>query len=358
MEFRDRIGNVRSNSRLILQGTIAATLAYAFATYVVGHKQPFFAPIAAIAVVAVSVGDRLRRSIDLLIGNAIGILLADLLIARIGSGVWQLGLAVLVTLIAATFLGGGPTITMQSASATILISTIAAPTEASPLNTGRFLDALVGGGVGLAVCAVILPTNPLRVIRRSMVPVIGVISDVMDDLSAAIRSGELARTTDVLRRARGTHGFIAGMAADARASDEALRTAPVYWRSRDRVDAYGLAAVHLDNMLRNVRVAARNASATIEAGESIPAGLADALEELAAAARVLPSHLEADDPECSEVREGALDAVSRLGGSDAVDGVFGAAATAAVFMAALDLLMATGMPREHALREARARTAR
>lgn len=355
MDVSSRIGNVRASAWVIFQAVVAATLAYAVATYVVGHKQPFFAPIAATSVVAVSVGDRFKRSRDLLIGNAVGILLADTVIAQIGTGVWQLGVALMFTLIAAVFVGGGPTITMQSAAATILIATIAAPTESSPLNVGRFLDALVGGAVGLVVCALILPTNPIRVIRRSMRPVVGAISGLMEGLAAAIRSGDDARAMEILKEARANHGFVVGMNADARASDQALRAAPFHWRSREQVKAYGEAASHLDNMLRNVRVAARTSVAMLEAGEPVPAGLAIGLDRLAGAARQLPAHLDSLDRGFLEVREEVLEAIRLLASRETAPEVFGSAATTAVLMGAVDLLMATGMSRDEALAMAQSR---
>ena len=129
------LDEVRRSWRIILQATVAATLAYA-AALAIGHEQPFFAPIAAIATVAVSLAHRLRRSAELLLGNAVGILFADLLIAEIGTGVWQLGLVVAIALTTAIMLGGGPILIMQASSAAILIATLTPPTAAQPWNTG------------------------------------------------------------------------------------------------------------------------------------------------------------------------------------------------------------------------------
>ena len=125
---------VRRSWRIILQATLAATLAYA-AALAIGHEQPFFAPIAAIATVAVSLAHRLRRSAELLLGNAVGIFFADLLIAQIGTGVWQLGLVVAIALTTAIMVGGGPILIMQASSAGILIATLTPPTQAQPWNT-------------------------------------------------------------------------------------------------------------------------------------------------------------------------------------------------------------------------------
>ena len=47
---------------------------------VVGHPQPFFAPIVAVVCLGTSYGQRLRRVAEVTIGVAIGVFLADLLL--------------------------------------------------------------------------------------------------------------------------------------------------------------------------------------------------------------------------------------------------------------------------------------
>ena len=42
----------------LLQGTAAATAAWAIAKYVLDHEQPFFAPIAALVALNAAVGER------------------------------------------------------------------------------------------------------------------------------------------------------------------------------------------------------------------------------------------------------------------------------------------------------------
>ena len=58
-QSRQGISEVRNSWRLILQATVAASLAYGIAESI-GHEVPFFAPIAAIATVAVSLAHRRR----------------------------------------------------------------------------------------------------------------------------------------------------------------------------------------------------------------------------------------------------------------------------------------------------------
>ena len=73
--------------RTLVQTAAAATVAYLIATEVAGHSQAFFAPIAAIITLGITVGQRGRRAVELALGVAVGIAVADALVLLIGNGV-------------------------------------------------------------------------------------------------------------------------------------------------------------------------------------------------------------------------------------------------------------------------------
>ena len=264
-----RLEEVRRSWRIILQATLAATLAYG-AALALGHEQPFFAPIAAIATVAVSLAHRLRRSAELLLGNAVGILFADLLIAEIGTGVWQLGLVVAIALISAVMLGGGPILIMQASSAAVLIATLTPPTAAQPWNTGRVVDALVGGLVGLAVSALVMPVDPARHAQKVTLPVLGTIAAGYRGVAAALSARDPDEARVVLEGLRGTAPVLASFHAGLDATRESVRLSPWYWGQRQTLATYTLAGGHLDNALRNLRVLARQAAIALEREDLVP----------------------------------------------------------------------------------------
>src|SRR5215213_443270 len=84
--MRTRFERLALAWRSLLQAAIAATAAYVVATDVVGHARPFFAPIAAIITLGLTVGQRRRRAVELALGVAVGIAIADLLVVLTGSG--------------------------------------------------------------------------------------------------------------------------------------------------------------------------------------------------------------------------------------------------------------------------------
>lgn len=340
-QARDGMAEARRSWRIILQATVAATMAYA-AALAIGHEQPFFAPIAAIATVAISLAHRLRRSAELLLGNAIGIFFADLLIAEIGTGVWQLGLVVAIALTTAIMLGGGPILIMQSASAAILIATLVPPTAAQPWNTGRVVDALIGGGVGLLVSALLMPVDPGRHARRATEPMINTIADGYRRVGAALTDRDHPSAEEVLTSLRGTAPVLQGFHAGLDATRESIRLAPWYWGQRTLLASYALAGVHLDNALRNLRVLARQAAVALDRNESVPATIPRALAELATATEALTWVLAGEsDPE--HARAAALRAVAEVAGTEPVAGLFSAPMVGQIRLSASDLLQATGM---------------
>lgn len=334
------LGEVRRSWRIILQATIAATLAYA-AALAIGHDQPFFAPIAAIATVAVSLAHRLRRSAELLLGNAVGIFFADLLIARIGTGVWQLGLVVAIALISAILLGGGPILIMQASSAAILIVTLTPPTTAQPWNTARVVDALIGGFIGLVVSALVMPVDPARHAQQVTVPVIDTIAAGYRRLADALSTRDLEEARDVLSGLRGTDPVLASFHAGLDATRESVRLSPWYWGQRQTLATYTIAGGHLDNALRNLRVLTRQASIALERDDVVPAAIPQALRGLADGIEALGPAI-AGEADFEPVREVILDAVAAATAS-AAEGLFTAPMVAQIRLSASDLLQATDM---------------
>ncbi len=353
---RDRLSAgvalARTSWVIILQATVAATLAYVLGV-AVGHEQPFFAPIAAIATVAISLSQRLKRSSELVLGNAIGILFADLLIARIGTGAWQLGLVVAIALTAAIIAGGGPLLIVQTSSAAILIATLTPPTESEPWNTGRFVDALIGGGVGLAVAALLMPVDPARHARDATGPVLATIADGYRRVGGALAARDASSAESTLAELRDTAPLLLAFSAGLDATRESVRLVPWYWRQRALLATYLLAGGHLDNALRNLRVLARQATTALDREEPVPEAIPAALDLLGEGADLIGPALAGDtDPEGA--RRALVAAVGRTTSTGPGTGLFSTPMIAQVRLSASDLLQATGLSRAESAERIRA----
>jgi hypothetical protein len=98
---RESLRRMREARKPIALSGLAAALAWLIARDVAGHAVPFFAPVAAVIVVGLTGGQRATRALELVVGQALGILCADLLVAQIGSGGAQIGLVVVLAMMAA-----------------------------------------------------------------------------------------------------------------------------------------------------------------------------------------------------------------------------------------------------------------
>src|SRR5215213_10996936 len=124
MSMRARLGRVRAAWRTIVQAALATVIAWAAAHELVGHARPFFAPVAAIVTLGVTLGQRSRRAVEVAAGVTLGIAVADLLALLIGTGTWQLLVIVLLAMTAAILLGSGTIFVTQAAASAVLVVTL------------------------------------------------------------------------------------------------------------------------------------------------------------------------------------------------------------------------------------------
>ncbi len=348
---RDRVGRVRSSGILAVQGGLGAALAWFVAHDLVGHATPFFAPISAVIVLGVSTGQRVRRMFELIFGVAIGIAVGDLLILAIGTGPIQLGLVVTLAMTVALFLGGGGPLVMQSASSAVLVATLAPPTHG--VYYTRWVDALIGGLVGFAVHALLLPLNPLSTVRKATRPVLGALAAGLAEVAAALRAGDARAAEAALEHLRATEPALRRFADALTTGRETASVAPVRWRSRGALALYVDAAPHIDHAVRNARVLARRAAAALAAEEKLPPRLADAIDLEAEAVRALHREIERGiEPE--QTRERCVEAVREAVRAYAEGvGFSGQVIVAQLRSLAFDLLRASGLDETETHRVAR-----
>jgi uncharacterized membrane protein YgaE (UPF0421/DUF939 family) len=334
------LDRIRGGLPLAAQSGIAAGLAWFIAHDVIGRPMPFFAPIAAVITLASSAGQRLRRTTELVIGVAIGIGIGDALILLIGSGPWQIALIVFLAIVVATAVGGGTPLVVQAASSAVLVATL---TSITGVPWTRFLDALVGGAVGLAVMTILLPLNPLTVVRRATEPALSALADGLHQIATALADADPDAVRDALDKLRAAERSFAAFSAAIAAARENVAFAPARWRSRGALAQYVEGADQITYALRNVRVMARRAITALGDDEHIPAALPASIALLGDAVELL-EHEWAKGVEPVATRERALRAAAESGRAY-VEGVgfSGSVIVAQVRTTAADLLRATGV---------------
>jgi 4-hydroxybenzoate polyprenyltransferase len=100
-----RLQRWQQRAFMIVQCSVTAGLAWLLASLLLGHQVPYFAAAAAILVLGVAYGQRLRRGVDVAIGVTVGVALGDLWLVLFGAGVWQVVLVCGIAMSLATLVG-------------------------------------------------------------------------------------------------------------------------------------------------------------------------------------------------------------------------------------------------------------
>jgi len=308
LTLRDRLERVRVAWRSVVQASVAAGLAWLVATEIFGHQRPFFAPVAAIITLGLTVSERGRRAWELAAGVALGIAVGDLLVLGIGVGPAQLALVVALATAVALFVGRGQMFASQAAVSAALVATLQPPTGG--ISFARFLDALVGGALALVVNALLLPADPVRMVRGAARPVLEELAATLEDIADAMLARDRELADAALARASEVDELSERFTDAVSTGRETMLYAPPRRGSRDDVDLYAGAAPPVDLAVRNVRVLARGVIRALLLDDNVPPDIAGAVRELAAAVRALDGAL-ADGERASEVVEPALRAAAQ-----------------------------------------------
>ncbi|SHE55357.1 FUSC family protein [Streptoalloteichus hindustanus] len=344
-EVRRRLRRLARTALPILQCAIAAGLAWVVAKDLVGHARPFFAPIAGVVVLGVSLGQRLRRVGELVVGVSVGIGVGDLLISLIGSGPWQIALVVALAMSTAVLLDSGTVIALQSGSSAVLVATLLPPGDSAGFN--RMVDALIGGLIGLGVAALI-PANPITVAHRQGRAVFGELAQALRGAATAAEERDPGRAAAALSRARGSQKALEDFRSALETGSEIATIAPLRWRRRNELEHYRAAAAPVDYAMRNTRVLLRRTVAALRDEERVPEHLPEVLRALAEATTVLRDEL-AKGEEPVRARRAALAAGRAATGELASGAGFSMRVVVAQLRSiVVDLLQATGMNREDA----------
>ena len=334
----------------VVQCAIAAGVSWAVAHDLVGHSQPFFAPIAAVISLGVSLGQRWRRAVEMVVGVTVGIGVGDVIVSLIGTGAWQISVVVALAMTVAVAVDRGPLVPLQAGSSAVLVATLLPP--GGPAGVNRMVDALVGGVIGVLIVALI-PTHPVLRARRDAAAVLHTMAGVVDGIVDGLGARDVEMVSGALTRARSTQSAIDTMRSDLSGGREISRISPLYWNSRRRLSRLEATADPIDNAVRNLRVLARRAVSAIQADEPVRDEIIDVVADLVGALDVLRRMLLADPGESPDGADAArvLRSIARKAKPELVagGGLSETVILAQVRSIVVDLLMVAGLRRESAL---------
>ncbi|MFE9694021.1 aromatic acid exporter family protein [Micromonospora sp. NPDC005806] len=341
-----RAGRLRLNHLEValvisLQAGLAAALAWWIGHDVLGNPSPVFAPSAAVGTIVAALGQRARRTAELLIGVGLGIATTDFLLTFLGTGIWQTGFVVGCAILATLVLFGRSGAAVGQAGGTAVLLATLAPAQKN-LEWPRIVESTVGAVVGLVVVALLLPINPMRILDRDAAPVYQCLAHQLREVSAALATHDQQRAVRALDTLRSMGPDIERMHEALSGAEEVVSLAPARWQRRQDVERFARATVYLERVIEHSRGVARRSALALQYDEPIPPDLSVGVGHLADAVELLRREHRAGRP-TEGTRRKIRDAVQDAGRAPA-RGVndFGDAVVTQLRTAASDLLRAIG----------------
>ena len=330
----------------IVQIVVAVTASYAVAHYALGHAVPLLAVTITISSLGLARDARPKVVLENAVGILIGIALSEVMLLVLGKGLWQVAVVLFVVLVVARFSSPSPGFAAAAATQAMLVMLLPDP-DGGPFV--RSVDGVVGGAVALAVTAIV-PRDPLRLVRADARTLFAELAAAFTALVDALRSDDVRRADEALRRLRSTQPLLDDWAAALESATSISRLSP-FLRSRlPYLRQQQELRQDVDLAVRNLRVIARRIDTVVGDGRD-RLGLADVLESTGRAVAVLGESV--DDVERVPVARDALAAVAaRLDPAVVAPGSPVTEAMVVLMMRPLvvDLLMATGLDHAEARR--------
>jgi len=320
----------------ILQTAIAALAAWYLSVLLLPDTRPVFACIATVIAIGASHGAHRQRATQLVAGVVCGLAVADVIIHLIGTGAPQLAIMVILAMSVAVLLNGSELVISEAGvSAMLLVMT--GPSGGGGFSPNRILEAVIGGGVALAITLLFSP-DPILPVSRAAQAVFGRLGRALERTATALDTKDAERAEQALEQARSIDGLLREFDDALATSRETVRTAPTRFGDREPIDRYDRSLGQIDLAVRNTRVLARHSLRAIRAGEA-PVELRDAVNDLAGSVWALAASYDAPE-RAEEARTLASSAAVNATALGATGGLALAEVAAPVRSAAVDLMRA------------------
>lgn len=275
----------------LVQTAVAAGLAWYVAHDVLAHPQPFFAPIAAAVSLSITNVLRAQRAIQMMIGVTLGIATGALVEMLLGPGAISIGVAALIALLAAVFIGQGYIAQgMMFANQTVVSSILVLALYHSGVGWERIDDALIGGALAILFATLLFPANPLVVLRGARGEVLGTLRGVL------VRTADLASGRRTPARdwpfpvVDDVHEQLSGLIEARNTARNIVRMAPRRWWLRSAVRGADHQAVHVALLAGSVLQLARAVvPADSDGGDRLPQPVEAVVGDLAKATALADS---------------------------------------------------------------------
>jgi hypothetical protein len=229
-----------------------------------------------------------QRALQLITGVALGIVIGIGVQAVAGVGPVALGVAAFVSMCLASvigrdFVGAGGMFINQTASSAILVIAL----HRTGTGSERLIDALIGGGVALAMAVLLFPAAPLPLIRDATQDVFAALGEALDHLGEVLAGQTRPDAAWTISISQRIHGRLATLTDAHTTGVRIVGLAPRRWRDRMAVRRAEAHWGELNLLAGTVLSLLRVATAAVRADVAVPSRLKGAIGDLAATLNVL-----------------------------------------------------------------------
>jgi uncharacterized membrane protein YccC len=208
---------------------LAAVLSYVLAGALDTSPDRVLAPLTALLVVQLTLFQTLASAVGRVVSVLTGVVLAVAVSELVGVHWWSFGLLVLASLVAGQVLRLRDHLLEVPISAMIVLALGGTASSA----TGRVVETLLGGAVGLAVNLVVAPPLHVRPAEQAVGRLAERLADFLDELAGHLRQGWSRAAADAwLERARSLGRDVERADRDLTRAEESVRLHPRGSRAR------------------------------------------------------------------------------------------------------------------------------
>jgi hypothetical protein len=200
---------------------------------------------------------------------------------------------IIIAMGAAVVLGGGELLVSEAAVSALLLASL--ERTSSGYSPDRFIEAVVGGVVAIAVASVFFPPDPALIVARAAQAVFAALGETLDAVAGALEKADPDRAEHALRTARAIDTDLAAFDEAVITAREMVRFAPPRRGARTVLERHASTLPHVDFAVRNTGVLARHALRYTRSRLVAPDGLIVSLRELEQAVWALAGAY--DDPQ-------------------------------------------------------------
>jgi uncharacterized membrane protein YgaE (UPF0421/DUF939 family) len=284
VDLRQRASRLAASVPAVVQITVAATAAYAFARFVLGHEVPVVAVTMTITSLGFARDARPRRVLETVIGMLVGITLSEVILLVLGVGIAQLAFVLVVTMLIARFFSPTASFAVAAATQSMLVVLLPAPDGGVFVRT---IDGVVGAVLALLVTALI-PRDPRRAARRDARNLFSSLDESLTTVVEALERADEPAADLALTRLRRTQHLVDDWNESLDSALSIARISPFLRRHLPDLRRQQRLLTGLDLASRHLRVITRRIDMLVRDGRARP-GLAVVVADIAAGIRLLES---------------------------------------------------------------------